>query len=406
MAKRICPVCGREESDPHAQFCDIDGEKLVDKPEPTGPPSAPASTPARSHPEPPPRRRPWGLILGLAGIVLIGAAALIFFTKRGSIDLGKTRSTISFGDKDTHPKRTGDKGDDKGNSSDDDVDNGEDKEEGEGQRTGQSPIDGLLHKCYGGIPPIPKVNKGATGSLFEVIKNVVRTGTKTVVDMVSEKLTPQREVKIGERTSRYFLRRFGRDGNRRNMGRVNRLVSRLARQATRQAELGYKFAISRLNRVNAFMFPGGRGIIFRGLLRAMSSDAQLAFIIAHEIAHAELKHSINQVRMALAGRKLGRLFGAKGSVILGRISGFMSRILRSTYDQDREYEADRLGLCLIHLAGFSPSGSHRSLKAISRGGRSRRGRRGKGKILYHILSTHPPMQQRIAYLKRLMKKLK
>ena len=400
MTKRICPVCGREESDPHARFCDIDGEKLIDKPEPATPPSSGKDTTPAQPTERKAKRKPWGLILGLAGIVLIGAAALIFFTKRGSIDLGKTRSTISLGHKDSSSKKT------TGNDSDNENDDSNEKDDEEEQPKTRSPINGLLRRCYGGIPPIPKVSKGATGSLFEVIKNVVRTGTNTVVDMVTEKLTPSLEVKIGDSTSRNFLRRFGRDRNNRNKRRVNRIVTRMVRLATRQAELGYKFAIVRLKKANAFMFPGGRGIIFKGLLRAVSTDDQLAFIIAHEIAHAELKHSINQIRMALAGRKLGRLFGARGSVILGRISGFMSRILRSTYDQDREYEADRLGLCLSHLAGFKTSGGYRSLKAISRGARNRRGRRGKGQILYHILSTHPPMQERIAYLKQLQRKLR
>ncbi len=155
------------------------------------------------------------------------------------------------------------------------------------------------------------------------------------------------------------------------------------------------------------MAPGGKGYVFRGLARKMPDDDDLAFIIGHELAHSELRHSEKIVRVALAGRKLGEAMGKGGAQIGETLSAFTLGIVKQTYDQDQEFEADRLGLCLSVLAGFDAAGGIGAFKIMDRGSRRRRKHKGvSGRIAYDILSTHPEIPRRIAYQKVLQRNLK
>ena len=114
--------------------------------------------------------------------------------------------------------------------------------------------------------------------------------------------------------------------------------------------------------VNAFCMPGGKIVVYEGLLPMTQDEASLAIVLGHEIAHAVAKHSAEQM-----SKKIRQSYGTQiGSQILGAIAGqsvgdlagavaqqgFSFANLR--YSRDNETEADHIGLIFAAMAGYNP----------------------------------------------------
>ncbi|MFC2530811.1 M48 family metallopeptidase [Segatella oris] len=114
--------------------------------------------------------------------------------------------------------------------------------------------------------------------------------------------------------------------------------------------------------VNAFCMPGGKIVVYEGLLPVTQDEASLAIVLGHEIAHAVAKHSAEQM-----SKKIRQSYGTQiGSQILGVIAGqsvgdlagavaqqgFSFANLR--YSRDNETEADHIGLIFAAMAGYNP----------------------------------------------------
>ena len=113
--------------------------------------------------------------------------------------------------------------------------------------------------------------------------------------------------------------------------------------------------------VNAFCMPGGKIVVYEGLLPVTQDEASLAIVLGHEIAHAVAKHSAEQM-----SKKIRQSYGTQiGSQILGAIAGqsvgdlagavaqqgFSFANLR--YSRDNETEADHIGLIFAAMAALS-----------------------------------------------------
>jgi len=106
--------------------------------------------------------------------------------------------------------------------------------------------------------------------------------------------------------------------------------------------------------VNAFVMGGRYVYVYTGLLDQNPSDDELAFILSHELGHSLLKHQERQAKDAtttwadLAG--LAALLSKKNSDVLNGIS----TAITSSYSRGDEEEADAIGCCIAHRAGFDP----------------------------------------------------
>lgn len=111
--------------------------------------------------------------------------------------------------------------------------------------------------------------------------------------------------------------------------------------------------------VNAFALPGGFNYVTRGLLTHMTSEAQLAMVIGHEIAHVAARHASQQALKQQAGSILligtavlgQELLGLPGQDILN-LGGTAAQLLFLRYSRDAERESDRLGVEYAAKAGF------------------------------------------------------
>jgi predicted Zn-dependent protease len=176
---------------------------------------------------------------------------------------------------------------------------------------------------------------------------------------------------------------------------LERLVShgRLQRPAIR-----YAVRVLRMPVINAYAVPGGRLYVTTGLLAFVESEAELASILGHEIAHVDRRHCIERIQYRLAAEKvLGSGFAAL--VDLG------TRLWTVGFSRLEELEADRQGTLIAHRAGYHPSAGLRLFRRLLalRGGQGRAPesipaelRAVLGTALAEYLGSHPTETERLA----------
>ena len=135
---------------------------------------------------------------------------------------------------------------------------------------------------------------------------------------------------------------------------------------------------------NAFAIPGRRIVLFSGLIDLADDADMLAGVLAHEMAHAELKHPIRGVVHQLGvGSVIGLLFGDSTIASAGQIA------LALSYTRDIEREADARGVAILKEAGLRADGLSRFLDKIDHD-------KSLKVLLPDFLSTHPDLPERVA----------
>ena len=159
--------------------------------------------------------------------------------------------------------------------------------------------------------------------------------------------------------------------------------------------------------VNAFCMPGGKIVMFSGILSIANTEERIAFILGHEMAHALLDHSRTRASVESAKNTVATA-GYLGSFILDIFGlGAIGDITRASinaanigsdflfvkpFGRDQELEADRLGMLIIHWAGYDINQIPAFWENMSqRGGNN-----------FEFFSTHPSDDKRIANMKALI----
>lgn len=135
---------------------------------------------------------------------------------------------------------------------------------------------------------------------------------------------------------------------------VARVTTRLAGASSMPGET---FRVTVLNSpvVNAFALPGGYVYVTRGLVALANSEAELASVIGHEIAHVTQKHGQGRQNRAIGATLLGAVLGiAVGSDVVNQIFSIGASGFLADYSRDQENEADSVGLDMLVRAGYDP----------------------------------------------------
>jgi predicted Zn-dependent protease len=159
---------------------------------------------------------------------------------------------------------------------------------------------------------------------------------------------------------------------------------------------GYKWEFNLIEdkSVNAWCMPGGKVVVYTGILPLIKNDAQLATVMAHEIAHAVARHGSERMSEQLVAQGAGAALSvalsekpqetqmiAMAAFGIGSQVGYMLPFSRT-----HEYEADEMGLYFMAMAGYDPNQSVAFWKAMAQNGASK---------TPEFLSTHPLDQNRI-----------
>ena len=197
--------------------------------------------------------------------------------------------------------------------------------------------------------------------------------------------------------------------------RVNRIGQTLAEIARRTktkalwgeegpAPFEYTFRIIDEKEVNAFSVPGGFIFIYKGLLDFVSSDDELAGVIAHEIAHADHRHVIHllrrdakiQERVLLPAILVGILGRLPSEDMANVIAGTQFyRIARmSSFSQEAETDADLTALEYLRQSPYNPVGLLVFMERLEAEERKR------PQIDWGIVRTHPSTRERVAKIRQ------
>ena len=152
----------------------------------------------------------------------------------------------------------------------------------------------------------------------------------------------------------------------------------------------WQFNVQETKELNAYCMPGGRIMVYSGLIESLDlSDAELATVLAHEVAHALREHTRERVsrtyaqQLVLAGA--AAVTGAsEGATNLANMVGQVT--FQLPFSRDQESEADDIGLELMARAGYDPRAALTLWQKMSRAEAS-----GTPKFL----STHPAPKDRI-----------
>ena len=129
------------------------------------------------------------------------------------------------------------------------------------------------------------------------------------------------------------------------------------------ANYSWEFNLVQDQSINAFCLPGGKIVVFEGLLPVTKDEASLAIVLGHEIAHAVAKHSAerlsNKVRKQYGSQILSGVLSTSGVSTewqsLGSVAfGLGSKLGSAAYSRSQENEADHLGLIFAAMAGYNP----------------------------------------------------
>ncbi len=144
---------------------------------------------------------------------------------------------------------------------------------------------------------------------------------------------------------------------------IQTIVDRLAPHAALEG-LEYQFRIVRNDQANAYALPGGYITVFTGLIEQSTSPNQVAGVIAHEMAHAKLRHGL--LKVAHAGA-----FSAGMAILFGNVGGLESIAIElftlqqvNDHSQDAETEADVEGVRIMVAAAINPQGLIDSFEAM------------------------------------------
>jgi predicted Zn-dependent protease len=140
---------------------------------------------------------------------------------------------------------------------------------------------------------------------------------------------------------------------------LNALGQRLAVKAPGYEQFRFQFKIIDDASINASGLPGGIVYLNRGTIEAAANEAQLAGVIAHEIAHVVLRHGTHQISHVYALQTPVSNIGAVGSKsideVLSKIGGgFAASSIVMRNPQEAESQADLLGAQIIYDAGYDP----------------------------------------------------
>jgi predicted Zn-dependent protease len=140
---------------------------------------------------------------------------------------------------------------------------------------------------------------------------------------------------------------------------VNHIGRWLASQ-TERPDLPWQFGVLDAPQVNAFAAPGGYIFITRGLLARMKNEAELAGVLAHEIAHVLKKHHLNAIQKSaqtgLAAEALSLALRDRNSAVREKLVAFGTEMYARGLDKSDELEADRLGIVIAARAGYDAYG--------------------------------------------------
>jgi nucleoid-associated protein YgaU len=176
---------------------------------------------------------------------------------------------------------------------------------------------------------------------------------------------------------------------------VNRLGQNIVRNS--DAKVPFTIKVIESDEINAVSLPGGFFYVNTGLIQAADEEAELAGVMAHEIAHVTARHAVEQQQKAslinIAAIPLMIFGGGIPGMILQQAAQIGVPLTFLAFNRSAEGEADRLGLQYMYTAGYDPGASVSFFEKLQ-------ARESAKHKVSGLFSTHPPTEARVAETKK------
>ena len=180
---------------------------------------------------------------------------------------------------------------------------------------------------------------------------------------------------------------------------VQQLGKRLERVIPQQYSWPYQFHVVQQKEINAFAIPGGPIFINVGTITAADNEAELAGVMAHEMSHVYMQHSIKAMQKQGMTQGLAGLIGGILGSVLGGTAGALANmgfqyaggILSLKYSRADEAQADSVGAIIMYLASYNPKAMAEFFQKLEKQG-------GGGGPQF--LSDHPNPGNRVAAVEK------
>ena len=249
---------------------------------------------------------------------------------------------------------------------------------------------------------------GAAGVIDQNTANAISNSSMAIAS-AAEEITPQQEYFIGRAVAANILGSYRIwNGSSALTSYVNRICGAIVINSPKpEIYNGYHVMILDSAEINAFATSGGHIFITRGLIASAKSEDALAGVIAHEIAHIQLQHSIKAIRtsritqalmvtgVSAAGAATGYDVNEMKDIFSETVGDIVATLVNNGYSQSQEFDADNTALGLLADAGYNPSALIDMLKELDR---IQRGQTGG------FTKTHPTPASRVTNAEKSLSK--
>ncbi|MFA7569688.1 MAG: M48 family metallopeptidase [Sulfurimonadaceae bacterium] len=215
-------------------------------------------------------------------------------------------------------------------------------------------------------------------------------------------LSQTQELSLGEQSYKETLAQSKVITQTKEANKIKEIGTRIAKVAKRP-DFNWEFTLVQNDEKNAFCLPGGKVVVYTGILSVAKNDDQLATVISHEIAHALARHGAERMSTSMIAQGVQ----TAGNIVLGSQGSQYTQTFNIAfglgsqygvlmpYGRMQENEADEIGIYLMKEAGYNLNEAIKFWENMSNG-------KSEG---IEFFSTHPNSDTRIENIKALIKKL-
>jgi predicted Zn-dependent protease len=269
--------------------------------------------------------------------------------------------------------------------------------------TGVTALAALALSCQtvAGATGVLAQTAGALGVIDPATTQAI-VGATDAIGRAAEEITPEQEYYIGRAVGANLLTNYKiYTQNPALTAYLNKICAALTVNSPKpELYNGYHVAILDSPEINAFSTSGGHIFVTLGLLDCTNSEDTLAAVIAHEIAHIQLQHSIKSIKTSRFTAAVMETANAASTAATGTslkdltevfgqsVDEAVNNLVNNGYSQSQEYDADSTALSLLASAGYEPSSLAVMLNMLREKQTAQGSARGFGK-------THPDPAKRI-----------
>ena len=215
-------------------------------------------------------------------------------------------------------------------------------------------------------------------------------------------MSQKEEMALGEKSYKESLSQSKIITGTKDATRIKNIGARIAKVANRN-DFQWEFNLVEDEAINAFCLPGGKVVVYTGILKMAKNDDQLATVISHEIAHALARHGSERMSSSMVQQGLQVV----GNIALGVTAPQYQNLFNQTYGvgtqlgvmlpygRMQESEADEIGIYLMSQAGYNVNEALKFWENMSEG-------KKEGSDFF---STHPSSTNRISDIQKVIAKL-